>query len=463
MRVRLMCFAALMLGIFAATSALAELPDFTSVAEEAGQAVVNISTVKLVGPSQRMSRGRQSPMEEFFERFFGSVPKPRKQRSLGSGFVISSDGTIVTNYHVIANAQEIKVNLQNRQESFDAEVVGSDPATDLALLRIDAQNLPVLEMADSENLQTGEWVVAIGNPFGLKHTVTSGIISAKGRVIGAGPYDDFLQTDASINPGNSGGPLLNMDGEVVGINTAIVAAGEGIGFAVPTSMARDVIAQLKRYQRVKRGWLGITIQDVTPEVARALDMKEPRGGLVASVQPGGPADRAGLTSGDVILEVNGQPVEDGSELTRTIGRLQPGSEARLAVWRKGAQQTFEVTLGDRGKQTRTAQPSMEQDKEQEAKLGVKLKPLTEREARALQLESAEGLLVAGVMPDSLAARHGIKPGDVILRANGQSATSIKTFREVVLEAMDTKGVLMLHINRRGTKLFVTIPMEGGEG
>jgi serine protease Do len=448
--------------IFLATSAPARLPDFTSIAEKAGKAVVNISTVKLVGSSQGMTQGRQNPMEEFFERFFGGIPKPRKQRSLGSGFIISTDGIIVTNYHVIANAQEIKVNLQNREESFDAEVVGKDPATDLALLRIEAEDLPVLEMGDSENIQPGEWVVAIGNPFGLKHTVTSGIISAKGRVIGAGPYDDFLQTDASINPGNSGGPLLNMDGEVVGINTAIVAAGEGIGFAVPTSMAREIIAQLKKYQRVKRGWLGITVQDVTQEVARALDLKEPRGGLVASVQPGGPADRAGLTSGDVILEVNGQPVEDGGELTRTIGRLQPGVEASLTVWRKGAQQTFEVTLGDRGEQTQAAQPSREQDKEQEAKLGVKLKPLTEREARALGLENAEGLLVAGVLPDSMAARHGIKPGDVILKANGQPTTSIETFRDVVLEAMGTEGVLMLHINRRGTKLFVTMPMEKGE-
>jgi serine protease Do len=457
-----MCLATLLIGFFIATSAPAKLPDFTSIAEKAGKAVVNISTVKLVDPSQGMAQGRQNPMEEFFERFFGGIPKPRKQRSLGSGFIISADGTIVTNYHVIANAQEIKVNLQNREESFDAEVMGKDPATDLALLRIEAEDLPVLEMGDSENIQPGEWVVAIGNPFGLKHTVTSGIISAKGRVIGAGPYDDFLQTDASINPGNSGGPLLNMDGDVVGINTAIVAAGEGIGFAVPTSMAREVIAQLKKYQRVKRGWLGITVQDVTREVARALDLQEPRGGLVASVQPGGPAARAGLTSGDVILEVNGQPVEDGSELTRTIGRLEPGAEASLTVWRKGAQQTFEVTLGDRGKQTQAGQPSIEQDKEQEAKLGVKLKPLTEREARALGLESAEGLLVAGVMPDSLAARHGIKPGDVILKANGRSTTSVETFRDVVLEAMDTKGVLMLHINRRGTKLFVTIPMEDGK-
>ncbi|HKK34230.1 MAG TPA: trypsin-like peptidase domain-containing protein, partial [Desulfomicrobiaceae bacterium] len=299
------------------------LPDFTDLARDAGKAVVNISTVKhSEGPSKRDFRRffgdqKEGPLGDFFEqfeRFFGDRMQPREQRSLGSGFIISEDGYIVTNNHVIEGADEVRVNLQGGNgagDSFEAELVGADKETDLALLKIEAEEkLPVLRFGDSEELDVGQWVMAIGNPFGLDHTVTAGIISAKGRTIGAGPYDNFLQTDASINPGNSGGPLLNLDGEVIGINTAIIATGQGIGFAIPSSMAKEVISQLKNYKKVRRGWIGVTIQDVDENTATALGLDAPKGALVSGVQPGDPADKGGVQTGDVIIAVDGSTIEN---------------------------------------------------------------------------------------------------------------------------------------------------------
>ncbi len=432
-------------------------PDFSDVADKAAPAVVNISAVKMVDPAKQLSK--DSPLHEFFEKFFGGMPQPRKQKSLGSGMIWSSDGYIVTNNHVISNAEKIKVNLQGQEEPYDAEVIGQDPATDLALLKIEAENLPTLNLKGSDEIDTGDWVVAIGNPFGLKYTVTAGILSAKSRVIGAGPYDDFLQTDASINPGNSGGPLLNLDAEVVGINTAIVAAGQGIGFAVPSTLVKEVVTQLKKYQRVKRGWLGITIQDVSQQMATALGMDEPKGALVASVQPESPAAQAGITSGSVIVKLNGKPIEDGRELTRKIGELPPEETVEITLWAQGKTETVQVTLGDRGREMdeQESQESVEDD--EGLALGIALKPLTMRDAQSLGLQSDQGLLVVKIHPNGLAAENGLKRGDVILKANGMAVDQIEDFKEALQRAKEESGVLMLHINRQGQKSFLTIPLE----
>ncbi|MFP4314903.1 MAG: DegQ family serine endoprotease [Desulfovibrionales bacterium] len=476
-------FLGMFLFMVTCTVAHAELPEFTTLAEKAGSAVVNISTVRTVEGGQMQqffggpfgNRGgpggpfgdRGAPFEDFFEqfeRFFGERQMPpRQQRSLGSGFIISQDGLIVTNNHVVAEADEVNVTLEGGT-SFTAEVVGKDPETDIALLKIDPdRKLTTLELGNSNDMKIGQWVVAIGNPFGLQNTVTAGIISAKGRIIGAGPYDNFIQTDASINPGNSGGPLLNMEGEVIGINTAIVATGQGIGFAYPSTEARYVINQLQKFGEVQRGWLGVTIQDVDENTAKALGLKEPRGALIASVQPDNPASKAGLTSGDVIVSVNGEEIEDAHELTRVIGRFSPGEKVSMRVWRKGKERKVTVDLGKRPPQQELAQrtqPGEPAPEQGSAALGMALRPLSEQEAQALDMEQGTGLLVADVQPGSPAGQNNIRPGDVILEANGEQIRSMSDFQDVLENDARQKGVLMLLVQRGGQSLFRTIPLEG---
>ncbi len=452
------------------SSALAELPEFSKLAEETGPAVVNISTVKMVdspdiGRFFRDFPGRGHPFEEFFEqfeRFFGERERPpREQRSLGSGFIISEEGYIVTNNHVIDGAEQIKATfqIQGRERTFDAKVVGTDPETDLALLKIDADiDLPTLSFGNSDEMKVGQWVVAIGNPFGLNHTVTAGIVSAKGRVIGAGPYDNFIQTDASINPGNSGGPLLNLQGEVIGINTAIVAAGQGIGFAIPSNMAEDVIEQLKTDQKVRRGWLGVTIQNIDQDMARALELEEPKGALVVGVTPDDPAQKAGIEPGDVIIAFNDQKVQDSGDLTRKIGRQAPGSKAEIRFWRDGRTHEATVTLGERDV-ARLAEGPDPEPESVKADLGMSLRSPSQDEAEQLGLSEPQGLLVTEVESRSAAHRADIRPGDLILQANGQSVDSTEEFMRVLEEDAKPKQVLMLLINRQGQNLFRTIPLR----
>lgn len=449
--------------------ALAKVPDFTDLAKKAGKAVVNISTVKTVqqsqGPQELFERfqGRGGPFGDFFEqfeRFFGPHQMPeRQQRSLGSGFILSKDGYLVTNNHVVKKADEITVNLQGGEQSYQAKVVGRDPATDLALLKIDVdRDLPTLEFGSSDQLEIGDWVMAIGNPFGLGHSVTAGIISAKGRVIGAGPYDDFLQTDASINPGNSGGPLLNTQGEVIGINTAIVASGQGIGFAIPAAMAEQVIAQLKKHQKVKRGWLGVTIQNVDTNTAKALGMDTAQGALVANVREGDPAAKAGLQAGDVIVSVNGEAVEDADTLTRRIGRMKPGAKIKMSVWRQGNVKTFAVVLGERDTKQRQARLQQEEGEDTSAQLGIVVRPLREQEARQLDMDSARGLLIQDVKQGSLAAEAGLRPGDVILAANGEDVETVRELSTLLKEDAAAKGAVMFLVRRKGHNQFVSIAL-----
>lgn len=465
----------IMFVFLGSASMAAQLPDFTELAENSGQAVVNISTVKIVKNQRNLQQffpqgpQGQHPFGDFFdqfERFFGEQGQgaPREQRSLGSGFVFSADGYIVTNNHVIEGADSIKVNLQvdkNGDRSYDAEVIGTDKETDLALLKIKADKpLPYLAFGDSNALKVGQWVMAIGNPFGLDHTFTAGIVSAKGRTIGAGPYDNFIQTDASINPGNSGGPLINLDGQVIGINTAIVASGQGIGFAIPSNMARQVIEQLKEYKSVKRGWLGVSIQNVDENSAKALGLEEASGALVSSVTVGDPAEKAGIKAGDVIVAVDGVSVADAGDLTRKIGDLLPGVKITLSVWREGKTVKIPLVLGERSaEKVAQGRPGAPGGSQGEDVLGLSARPVAEAEAKALGLDRAQGLLVVEVTEGSLAAQNDLNAGDVILEANGKAVNTVKAFKDVIEGDGKEKGVVMLLIKRQGRNVFRTVPLS----
>ncbi len=474
--IRIFCLSVLVLALPLAASAKDGLPQFTELARDAGKAVVNIYTVKTI-PGGKGQMGRlqdffkfhgpqqDNPMDDFFDQF-NKMLDPRnqpsfKQRALGSGFIISSDGYVVTNNHVIADADEIKIKIQETdKDDYTAKLIGRDPETDLALLKIEVKkSLPILKFADSDKTEVGEWVLAIGNPFGLGHTITAGIISAKGRVIGAGPFDNFLQTDASINPGNSGGPLLNMDGQVVGVNAAIVASGSGIGFAIPSSMASKVIEQLRTSKKVSRGWLGVTIQDVDENTAKALGLTETTGALVSTVLPGDPADQAGIKTSDVILEVNGKAVANSAELTQNVASLAPGDKAKLVIWRKGGKITLTATLGERNIK-QTAEAVKPQKEEASDELGLSLKPVDkDQEAKALGLDKPQGLLVTSVLQGSVAAENGMRPGDVILELNQQPVNSVAAFRKVLESEGKAKGVVMILVKRQGQNVFRTLPLE----
>lgn len=470
--VRLFCFLLTLLACAAPAAASVVLPDFADLAENSGKAVVNISTAQKAKPSAKAERGaprggQRDPFEEFFdqfERFFGERGEraPRTpQRSLGSGFVISADGYVVTNNHVVEGADEIRVSLQGVLKPYAAKLVGRDAETDLALLKIDAGgSLPFLRFGDSEKMKIGQWVVAIGNPFGLDHSVTAGIISAKSRVIGAGPFDNFLQTDASINPGNSGGPLLNLRGEVIGINTAILATGQGIGFAIPSEMASRVIEQLRTNQRVQRGWLGVSIQNLDENTGKALGLPNAKGALVASVMPGEPGAKAGLQAGDVVTAVGGQAVEDASEFLRRIAALKPGDKAVMDVWRGGQKSTVTAILGERDPQRVAQGGQPEPDKSgQQFQLGLALRPVQPNDLSQLGLDRPQGLLVLDVADGSPAEQAGIRQGDVILQANQQPVRSVEELKRVMDEQAQS-GVLLLLLKRQGQNVFRSIPLKG---
>ncbi|SDB55443.1 serine protease Do [Desulfonatronum thiosulfatophilum] len=462
-------FLAALIFFLLTLSAQAQLPEFTDLAEMAAPAVVNISTVRIVSGGEDLRRffspfqRRGTPFDDFFEqfeRFFGDEAPTRRTQSLGSGFIISTDGFIVTNNHVIRDATEITVNLLDNDVSYIAEVVGRDTETDLALLKIETdRELPTLEFGDSDQARVGQWVVAIGNPFGLAHTVTAGIVSAKGRIIGTGPYDDFIQTDASINPGNSGGPLLNMEGRVIGINTAIVATGQGIGFAIPSNIGSEIISHLQDHKTVQRGWLGVTIQDLDENTAKALGLPGTKGALVAEAIPGEPADQGGLRSGDVIVSVNGQDVVDSSSLLRVVAQQEPGKEVRVVAVRDGKERNFNVTLGTRDTE-RLAQrerPSPHAE-DQATALGITLRPISEREAQAMGMPRPQGLLVTDVEANSQAARSDVRAGDIVIEANQKPVNNVDAFESILEEAAE-RGVIMLLIRRHTQTIFRTIPFE----
>ncbi len=428
--------------------------NFTELARTVSPAVVNIRTEKNMEGGGRVFRhfqgpfGRENdPFKDFFEKFFGEGPqRDFKQRSLGSGFIIDGDGYIVTNNHVIEDADRIKVKLNTGSE-YEARIVGRDPNTDLALIRIEADEaLPSLKLGDSDKLEVGQWVVAIGSPFGLEHTVTAGIVSAKGRVIGSGPYDDFIQTDASINPGNSGGPLLNMDGDVVGINTAIIASGQGIGFAVPVNMARDIIEQLQLHGEVTRGWLGVAIQDLTEEIAEYYGIDEKEGVLVTEVFEGDPADKAGIRPKDVIIEVNGTRIDETRELTRIIAGIGVGERAAVKILRDGREKTFRVTIAKREDGRIASRSGVPQSGTEDA-IGVQVAEISPEIARRFEISEADGVIITEVSSGSKGAEAGLMVGDVIKEINHQPIDSVSAYREAI-DGVDAGEAIHFFIRRR---------------
>ncbi len=466
--------AVLLLCCWASTGQGADLPDFSLLASKCGPAVVNIGTEKKSvsgGPEEffgEMFRNMPPGFEKFFEQFDGNRGKSNKrpamkQKSLGSGFLISSDGYIVTNNHVVADADVITVTLDSKNgkgENFKAQLIGSDEETDLALLKIEVKkDLPCLAFGDSDSLKVGEWLLAIGNPFGLDHTVTAGILSAKGRNIRSGPFDNFLQTDASINPGNSGGPLLDKDGRVIGINTAIIASGQGIGFAIPSNMASGIIEQIKTGKKVSRGWIGVSIQDVDGNMAKALGMPEPKGALIADVMDGEPAAKAGLVDGDVIVAVDGKEIEDSSALLHTIAAKTPGSTVAVTLWRDGGKNVdVKITLGERNASSTVASTDGGK-KHNEGRLGLSVRPLKPEERQNLQLEKNEGLMVVSIDEEKSAAEAGVQVGDVILKANMKSVNSADALAKIVNEEGAKRGAVVLQIKRRNTVKFVTVEIS----
>ena len=405
---------------------------FAKLAEAVKPAVVNVNI-------DRRSAGRPSA-----EEFPGDDTERGPRRGLGSGVIIEASGVALTNAHVVGGASEVDVTLLDGTKH-RAKVVGVDRKTDLAVLRLDAagKRFPFLPLGNSDEVQVGDWVLAVGSPFGLQATVTSGIVSAKARQIGAGPYDDFIQTDAAINPGNSGGPLVNMRGEVIGINTAIVRGGSGIGFAIPASMARQISAQLLDNGKVTRGWLGVVLQPLTPDLAASFGADGKKGALISEVSPDSPADRAGLKAGDVVLEIDGHTVGTPGDVARAVGLVAPGRKAKLSVWRDKAQKSVEIVLGEAP------------GEQQASRLGFQVRPITPDVARQLNRRSTEGVVVSDVDDGSAAAEAGIRSGDVIVEVNRRPVKTVADFRAATRD-MKKGERLTVRLERGDVALYVAV-------
>jgi serine protease Do len=431
---------------------------FSELAKKAKNSVVNISTVKVTkGRGQTpMPFGPNDPFRDFFERFFrDQIPKDFRQQSLGTGVIIDKEGFILTNNHVVEMADEIKVKLADEKE-FLAKIIGRDQKTDLALIKIDSDKpLSPLPMGDSDSLEVGEWVVAIGNPFGLGNTVTAGIVSAKYRQIGQSSYDNYIQTDASINPGNSGGPLLNTSGEVVGINTAIFSQSGGnigIGFAIPINMAKDLLPQLKK-GKVVRGWLGVMIQKITPELKQKLDLKDEKGALVADVTPGGPAEKAGIQRGDVIVTFNGKEIKEMSELPYVVASTPVGKNVAVEVLRKGQKKNFEVKISELKDEKEAPVVT-----EAKPRLGMTVEDLTPELAKNFGLSEAKGVVVVQVEDGSSSAEAGLRAGDVILEIDQSPVKDVKDFGRKI-ESYKAEDTVLILAKRRGATVFLTLKVR----
>jgi serine protease Do len=416
-------------------------PSFATIAKRTMPVVVNISTT-----AQRTPRGGSGdPIDEFFNRFFGeSQPRDNSQRSLGSGILISKDGEILTSYHVVKNADAIKVKLADQSE-YEARLVGKDDRTDLALIKIRKthDSLPFARLGTSSQLDVGDWVMAIGNPFGLEHTVTAGIVSAKGRVIGAGPYDNFIQTDASINPGNSGGPLINAVGEVVGVNSAIFSqsgGNVGIGFAIPIDLAKKVVDHIRKNGKVVRGWLGIRAQDLSPQVAASSGLSHFAGQMqtVTEVTENSPAAEAGIKVGDVIVEFNGKPLTKNPDLRTMIAETAPGQKTTLKIVREKLERVVSIRIGELPDDDGTQQVEL-----RDAELGLRVQRITPETSRRLALSSIKGVLVLEVQSGSPAEQVGIEPADVIREVNQKPVNNVKDFERAVRQGRRGDRILLL--------------------
>jgi len=431
---------------------------FADLAEKVKPAVVNISTittVRIPGTPFRHFFGPDEggPFGDFFRRFFGNIPdRELKEQSLGSGFIIDKDGYIITNNHVVDGADEINVKLVDGRE-FKAKVVGRDSKTDLALIKISSlfKDLPTIALGDSDKIKVGDWVLAIGNPFGLGHTVTQGIISATGRAIGSGPYNDFLQTDAPINPGNSGGPLVNLKGNVIGINTAIIAGGQGLGFAIPSNMAKSIISQLKEKGKVIRGWIGVSIQTVTPEMAKSFGLNEPKGALVSDVVKGGPAETAGMKRGDIILSFDSRDVKRSSDLPMIVAETPVGKEVDVKAIRDGKEIHLKLKVAELTEQRMASQMPV-------PSLGMRVDDIRPQWQREFGLKDKSGVVVIDVTPDSPADDAGIEAGDVIKEVDRRAVRNLKEYHDIMSRIAKDKQVLFL-IKRGSQTLYVSIAVS----
>ncbi|MCO2295312.1 DegQ family serine endoprotease [Pseudomonas aeruginosa] len=466
------CMAAMvaLLALSLAMTARAELPDFTPLVEQASPAVVNISTRQKL-PDRAMARGQLSipdleglpPMfRDFLERSIPQVPRnqrgqQREAQSLGSGFIISNDGYILTNNHVVADADEILVRLSDRSEH-KAKLIGADPRSDVAVLKIEAKNLPTLKLGDSNKLKVGEWVLAIGSPFGFDHSVTAGIVSAKGRSLPNESYVPFIQTDVAINPGNSGGPLLNLQGEVVGINSQIFTRSGGfmgLSFAIPIDVALNVADQLKKAGKVSRGWLGVVIQEVNKDLAESFGLDKPSGALVAQLVEDGPAAKGGLQVGDVILSLNGQSINESADLPHLVGNMKPGDKINLDVIRNGQRKSLSMAVGslpdDDEEIASMGAPGAERSSN---RLGVTVADLTAEQRKSLDIQ---GGVVIKEVQDGPAAVIGLRPGDVITHLDNKAVTSTKVFADVA-KALPKNRSVSMRVLRQGRASFITFKL-----
>ncbi len=445
---------------------------FVKIAKQQNPAVVNVSTkskadalpqrnfpIPRPGPGQDRS---PDPFRDFYDRFFGERPNQQPKRGMGSGFVIDKEGHILTNYHVIEGADEIVVTLEDKgkEKEYTATLIGSDSKTDIALVKIkrepgDNTEFPFLRLGSSENLEVGEWVVAIGNPFGLSHTVTVGVVSALGRSIGAGPYDEFIQTDASINPGNSGGPLINIEGQVIGINTAIISGNTGgnvgIGFAIPIDIAKGILKDLKETGSVTRGWLGVMIQKITPELEKSFGLKQSEGALVGDVIPNGPANKGGIKRGDVIIKFDNQPVREMEDLPKIVAATTPGSVVDVEVIRDGSRKVLRITI-------EVLKDSQETVVAKADPLGLQVQDITEELAQSLKLQSVDGVLVSDVVAGNAASEAGIRRGDVISEMNRVPVNNLEDYNNLLANVGKGSSVLFL-VKRGGSTIYIAVKVE----
>lgn len=439
------------------TSKVNGLPSFAELIKKLKPAVVNISTTNKI---KSRSTPFSSPFEEghpfgdYFKKFFDSPEREFKQKGLGTGFIISEDGYVVTNNHVVDKADDIEILLEDG-EKYEAKVIGKDPKTDLALLKIETENsLPFVEFGNSDNSEIGDWVIAIGNPFGLGHTVTAGIISAKGRILGIGNYDDFIQTDAPINPGNSGGPLFNLRGEVVGVNTAIIARGQGLGFSIPVNLTKHIIDQIKDGGKVVRGWLGISIQKVTAEIADVIGIKEGSGVLIADVAKESPAENGGLLRGDIVLEYNGEKIKEVSDLTGKVALTPPGTVAKLKIIRESKTRELNIAIGEFPEDEKKAKKK----EEPEQKYGLTVINITSQIASRFDLSSKEGVIVSSVSRGSAASEAGFRRGDIIIEINNTTIKNLEDYNNRLDEIGKGNSALFL-VNRGKNTIYIGLKIE----
>lgn len=428
-----------------------QYPSFSKLAKALIPAVVNISMIKK--PEVADNPEHREKFRSFLEKYFGGTHSYRN-RSLGSGFIINKQGYILTNSHVIEDTDNILVTLYDKRE-FRATVVGRDEKTDIALIKVDPpENLPIANLGDSNDLEIGDWVVAIGNPFGYSHSVTAGIVSAKGREIGAGPYDDFIQTDASINPGNSGGPLFNTEGQVIGINTAIVSPGQGIGFAIPINMAKTVLPQIEARGRVTRGWLGVNIQEVDHKTAHEFGLPGPLGAIVTNVFEENPAHKAGIQEGDIIVVFNHQPIDGVRTLQRAVAAVTVGDKVELEILRDGTIEKLNVVIEERQEELLSAEQDVQTG------FGMKVEELTETLQERFNTPSTAGMVVTLVNEDSLAYEAGLEQGDVILEVDSKPVRSLKEYLYLMRESGHSGHSILLLVQRSDKTLYIALRTDG---